>query len=228
MTARRLLSFVLLVTVGVTAGHTLAQQSQQERSSQLTATAPGGPPFWAGAGQLWFGVHPAGHELTVDEARSGLERWIAQNGNPRLKLGNVATKDDRTITAEIVTVDNSLVQKLDIDRRTGTVWQMQGPDGWGMWQHMGPAHGMGWWGRTDGWPGWAFHLIGMFLFLTFLVVVAALVAATFRGRNAGRGWWWEGPYGPSSLEEIKTRYARGEISRDEYLRQKGDCRSERR
>ncbi len=223
MTARRLLSFVLLVTVGVTAGHGLAQQSQQERSTQLTTSVPGGPPFWAGSGQLWFGVHPAGHELTVDEARSGLERWIAQNGNPRLKLGNVGEKDDRTITAEIVTVDNSLVQKLDIDRRTGTVWQMQRPDGWGMWQHMGPAHGMGWWGRTDGWQGWAaFHLIGMFLFLTFLVVIAALIATTFRGRNAGRGWWREGPYAPSSLYQIKTRYAHGEISRDEYLRQKGE------
>ncbi len=147
MTAKRFLSVVLLVTVGLTAGHTLAQQSQQ-----LTDTGPGGPPYWAGSGQPWFGVHPPGHELTVDEARSGLERWIVQNGNPRLKLGNVGEKDDRTITAEIVTVDNSLVQKLDIDRRTGTVWQMQRPDGWGMWQHT--------WDQHTGWAGGAEEMAG--------------------------------------------------------------------
>jgi uncharacterized membrane protein len=58
--------------------------------------------------------------------------------------------------------------------------------------------------------------------LTFLVVIAALIATTFRSRNAGRGWWREGPYAPSSLDEIKTRYARGEISRDDYLRRRGE------
>ncbi len=38
----------------------------------------------------------------------------------RLKRGKVEAKDDDTIIAEIVTVDDSLVQRLAIDRDTGS------------------------------------------------------------------------------------------------------------
>ncbi len=38
----------------------------------------------------------------------------------RLKRGKVEAKDDDTIIAEIVTVDDSLVQGLAIDRDTGS------------------------------------------------------------------------------------------------------------
>lgn len=49
------------------------------------------------------------------------QRYLAQLGNDRLKLGKVAAADDDTITAEIVTVDNSLVQTFTVDRVTGMV-----------------------------------------------------------------------------------------------------------
>jgi hypothetical protein len=40
-------------------------------------------------------------------------------GNERLKVGDVTRTDDDTIVAEIVTVDDSLVQRLEIDRHSG-------------------------------------------------------------------------------------------------------------
>jgi len=57
--------------------------------------------------------------LTANDVKTNVERWIAITGNPRLKLGPVAQKDANTITADIVTLDNSLVQRLAFDRRTG-------------------------------------------------------------------------------------------------------------
>ena len=48
-----------------------------------------------------------------------MERWLARADNSRLKLGDVKEKDTDTITADIVTLDNSLVQRFEIDRNTG-------------------------------------------------------------------------------------------------------------
>ncbi len=73
--------------------------------------------------------------LTVEKVKSILEGRLAWHGNDRLKVGKVADKDDKTITAEIVTVDNSLVQTLTIDKATG-----QGLHGRG---GFGPGRGAG-------------------------------------------------------------------------------------
>jgi len=43
--------------------------------------------------------------------------------NPRLKVGEVKEKDADTITADIVTLDNSLVQRFIVDRHTGALRQ---------------------------------------------------------------------------------------------------------
>lgn len=59
--------------------------------------------------------------LRLADVKSNLERWLAWNGNPRLKLGNLSEKDANTFSAEIVTVDGSLVETLEIDRRTGAM-----------------------------------------------------------------------------------------------------------
>jgi hypothetical protein len=42
-------------------------------------------------------------------------------GNPRLKVGDVKEKDTGSITVDIVTKDNSLVQRFVVDRRKGWV-----------------------------------------------------------------------------------------------------------
>jgi len=57
--------------------------------------------------------------LTVDDVRANLERHLQWRGNDRLKVGAVTEKDDKTIAAEIVTVDDSLVRKIEIDKTTG-------------------------------------------------------------------------------------------------------------
>jgi hypothetical protein len=57
--------------------------------------------------------------LTTDDVKTRMERWLAWRDNPRLKLGEVKEKDADTITAEIVTKDNSVVQRFIVDRHTG-------------------------------------------------------------------------------------------------------------
>jgi hypothetical protein len=79
--------------------------------------------FGNGAG---FGFGPCaqqaaatGEDIDVDDVTARMERWLAIQGNDRLKLGKVEQVDDDTITVEIVTVDGSLVNKLAVDRHTG-------------------------------------------------------------------------------------------------------------
>jgi hypothetical protein len=76
-----------------------------------------------GLGPGWVYGMPGAVErdLDVDEVRSMMERRLAWHGNPRLKLGEVRVDadDDDLIVADIVTVDDSLVQRLIVDRHTG-------------------------------------------------------------------------------------------------------------
>ena len=58
-------------------------------------------------------------ELGVEDVTKILEGRLAWRGNDRLKVGKVEEKDEKTIIAEIVTVDDSLVKRLEFDRRTG-------------------------------------------------------------------------------------------------------------
>ena len=57
--------------------------------------------------------------LTVDDVRANFEQHLQRRGNDRLKVGAVTEQDDKTIVVEIVTVDDSLVRKIQIDKATG-------------------------------------------------------------------------------------------------------------
>ena len=59
--------------------------------------------------------------LTTDDVKTRMERWLALRDNPRLKLGEVKEKDADSITADVVTKDNSLVDRFIVDRHTGFV-----------------------------------------------------------------------------------------------------------
>jgi hypothetical protein len=59
--------------------------------------------------------------LTTDDVKTRMERWLAVRGNARLKLGEVKEKDADTITADIVTKDNSLVERFIFNRHTGAI-----------------------------------------------------------------------------------------------------------
>lgn len=82
---------------------------------------PGYAGCWGGGmmGGPGGGYNQQPLNLSVGDVKANLERWIAITGNPRLKVGAVTEKDANSITADIVTQDNSLVQRLAFDRRTG-------------------------------------------------------------------------------------------------------------
>jgi hypothetical protein len=58
--------------------------------------------------------------LSVEDVRGYLSSRLERLNNKRLKIGELKS-DDGTITADIVTVDNSLVQRLKVDRHTGAI-----------------------------------------------------------------------------------------------------------
>lgn len=60
-------------------------------------------------------------DLTVEQARTLAESRLILAGNDRLKVGAVEAIDEETIVVEILTVDDSLVVRREIDRDTGRI-----------------------------------------------------------------------------------------------------------
>lgn len=58
--------------------------------------------------------------LSTDDVRGYLAAQLERLNNKRLKVGDV-NSGDGTITADVVTVDNSLVQRLKVDRHSGAI-----------------------------------------------------------------------------------------------------------
>jgi hypothetical protein len=75
--------------------------------------APGASPLFGAR------VTPVMH-LSVEDVRGYLELQLDRLDNKRLKVGEVKA-DGAMIAADIVTVDNSLVQRLKINPRTGAI-----------------------------------------------------------------------------------------------------------
>jgi hypothetical protein len=93
---------------------------------QSMGQGPGGAMhgMHGGAGMLYGMPRQPQVEMTPERVRQLLEQRLAAHGNPRLKLGPVASGPDGSIVAEIVTVDGSLVQKLAFNRYPGLVRQI--------------------------------------------------------------------------------------------------------
>lgn len=66
-----------------------------------------GPGYYHNQGNL---------NLSVDDVKTYLQRRI---DNSNLKVGDVKEKDADTITADVVTKDNSLVRRFDFNRHSG-------------------------------------------------------------------------------------------------------------
>lgn len=91
----------------------------------------GGGPGWMGPGMMygygpgnggWAPARQTSLDLTVDQVKSNMSRWLAANGNPRVKLGKVVETNPDTISADIVTTDMGvLVQRYAINRHTGYI-----------------------------------------------------------------------------------------------------------
>lgn len=93
-----------------------------------------------------------------------------------------------------------------------TAWAQQVPE-------TVPREGTRWcpgcdmmgWGHMGGW--------GALMMILFWVVVIGAVALLVRALLTGRGGQ---PEGGSAIDILKKRYARGEISREEFERLKGE------
>lgn len=93
--------------------------------TMMAGTGPASPISMAGTHGLLYGMSKSRDEMTPQRVRSFLEIHLAWHDNPRLKLGEIATAEDGSITAEIVTVDGSLVQKLAFNRYPGLFRQVR-------------------------------------------------------------------------------------------------------
>jgi hypothetical protein len=65
--------------------------------------------------------------LTADEAKTLVEARLIMRGNDRLKVGQVTEKDEESYLVDIVTVDNSLVRQVEVDRDNGLPRRRFGP-----------------------------------------------------------------------------------------------------
>ncbi|MDD7970799.1 hypothetical protein [Roseinatronobacter alkalisoli] len=63
-------------------------------------------------------------EMTPARVEAFLSQQLERHANPRLELGEVAQAQDGSITAEIVTTDGSLVQRLSFNRYPGLFRQI--------------------------------------------------------------------------------------------------------
>jgi len=73
----------------------------------------------------YWQMQPLAQDLTVDAVKHMMEHRLSWNGNPNLKVGKVTEKDDDTIGVEIVTKEDSLVQKIEVNRHTGLMQLVQ-------------------------------------------------------------------------------------------------------
>jgi hypothetical protein len=87
-------------------------------TGQRHMAMPGGDPL------LYGSPHLAPEAMTPERVRELLEQRLDYHGNPRLTLGEIAEAEDGSITAEIVTTDGALVQKLAFNRYPGLVRQL--------------------------------------------------------------------------------------------------------
>ncbi len=85
-----------------------------------------GPGGWGGYGPgMMRGYGPGWNtggrdlNLSTDNVKTNMERWLAWQGNPRLKVGDVKEKGVDTVVVDIVTKDNSLVQRFVVNRHYG-------------------------------------------------------------------------------------------------------------
>lgn len=63
--------------------------------------------------------------IGAEDVRRMMEYQLNANGNPNLKLGKVEEVNDDVISAEVVTKDDSLVQRYLVNRHTG--WMQPAP-----------------------------------------------------------------------------------------------------
>ncbi len=119
------------ISLGITSlvsAHGLgANLGNQPGSSNM---GPGMMGYGMGPGMMGQGMRPGmmqplRQDLSAKDVEHIMEHRLSWNGNPNVKVGKVEEKDDDTIVVEIVTQEDSLVQKLEVDRHTGWMQRAQ-------------------------------------------------------------------------------------------------------
>ena len=125
---------LLLITLSVPGSMAIAQeQGQQMPMAGQGTMGPGMMQGGMGPGMMQRGMGPGMMQggmfgsrvtpimnLSTEDVRGYLTAQLEALNNKRLKVGDIKA-DDGAITADIVTVDNSLVQRLKVDRHTGAI-----------------------------------------------------------------------------------------------------------
>jgi hypothetical protein len=70
-------------------------------------------------------MQPLAKDLSAADEQHMMEHRFASRGNPNLKGGKVVEKGGGTFVVEIVTKDGSLVERLEVDRRRGSMRPVQ-------------------------------------------------------------------------------------------------------
>ncbi len=78
---------------------------------------------------------------------------------------------------------------------------------------------MMWWNHGTSWTGMIFGVVMMLLFWGGLIAAAVIILRAVFGAG-GRAK--SGPQDEDALEILKKRYARGDISKDEYQEMRDD------
>lgn len=114
--------------------HMMAPEDVQEMMEHMFGMM--GPGMWRGMGPGmgpgmrprmggWLGLEGRRVvpmvQLSTDDVRAFFERYLEALGNERLEVGEVVAVDDDTIAADVVTVDDSLVERFEVDRHTGVI-----------------------------------------------------------------------------------------------------------
>ena len=67
-------------------------------------------------------------DLTAEQVKTLMEARLLMRGNDRLKVGQVAQKDEQTYLVDILTVDDSLVRQIEVDKNQGFKHHWRGHD----------------------------------------------------------------------------------------------------
>ena len=78
-----------------------------------------------GRGAMGLGVVTPSRNVSADDVRGHFDRLLQTQGNSRVKLGEIKETDKDTIVADIVTTEGSLVDRFNVNRRSGVIQRAQ-------------------------------------------------------------------------------------------------------
>ncbi len=109
---------VVVAAAGLAAVGANADWKEQRRHCGYAGKA-GGPPMQLTQKGRHGRVAEPNLDLSAEQAKTLVEAKLIMRGNDRLKVGQVAEKDKNSYVVDIVTVDDSLVHQVEVDRDNG-------------------------------------------------------------------------------------------------------------